>query len=130
MTQKWLYENKPKKYGHYWFPEEIINIREKEGKVTDEEKIKITKAEFNQDVSDDEFELKSLGLPIGREVIQDSTLKYWDGEKLVGTFVGPGLPPQETNHNNMRRWIFIMMINALACAYIAARIYLKTKKNK
>ncbi|MDR1491835.1 MAG: hypothetical protein LBT05_03820 [Planctomycetaceae bacterium] len=130
MTQKWRYENKPKKYGCHWFPEEIITICEKEGKVTDEEKIKIIRAEFNQNVSDDEFELKSLGLPMGREVIQDSTLKYWDGEKLVGTFVGPGLPSQEINHNKMRRWVFIMTINALACAYIAARIYLKNEKNK
>ncbi len=122
-----VYTTKPKLYGNTWFPEEIRTVRMVAEKVIHEEVIRITKASFNLPISDEEFDWKSFGLPVGREVHHDGNLLYWDGENLTNSFIGPGLPPVE--YAGKWRWILILSINILVCGYIAFRLFLKSQKN-
>ena len=121
------FSSKLKKFGNHWFPEEIRHSREHNGKVRRDEIVRVTSASFGQRIADEEFTLKGLKLPQGRIVNQDGVERYWDGEKLVDTFTGPGLgvvtSPSRT------RWMFLLIVNFVVCACIAVRLYASYRKS-
>lgn len=131
LRTKLLCELQSYSNGPVYFPREVLLRRyDEEGKVDFEIVKSVTEAQFNVDVPDSTFAIRALGIPSGREVIDDNRLRIWNGESLSrGGAGGEDAETANERRPSVSFWMVLLSVVFVILAVSMLLIHNRLKRN-
>jgi hypothetical protein len=114
-----------RKYGPHWFLAKSELVTSFKGRVVSHEVIEVLEAEFNMAVDPGAFEMRSLGIEPGREVLGPGFMnKTWTGTQLVDRVV-PLVPERElatTQAASRIHWWILSLVCGVSAIFVLYRV--------